>query len=200
MARTSRCPERFPGVHGRCAVLLVLVSVAARDAAAQRIAPFADLGGTSCAISAPQFVPTPVYILAMPGPFPGLIEARFRVSGLPAALYTTSVASNPAALVSGDPLGDGCNLYFDTCQAAPVHLYTITLTNQGDTIGDRILRVETHLAATQRTLQCPLQVVCDPPSFTIVCATGGTASLNGRDGCELAVDRTTWSRIKTLYD
>ncbi len=185
---------------GRTICALLIFSGATRILQAQEIAPIADPGGISCNISAPPFVPTPFYILAKTAPYPGLIEARFRITGLPADLYKTSVDANPTALVGGDPFGDGCNFYFTSCLAPPVHLFTITVTNQGDAIGNRIIRIERHTMPANPMYSCPLLVVCDPPEYSVVCVSGGSAFLNGADECEIAVDHVTWSKVKALYE
>jgi len=185
----------------RVVAILLFVATGGHDAAAQGIAPFADPDATSCTITAPPGVPTPVYIVATAAPFDGFIEARFRITGLPADLYATSIAPNTAALVSGDLFGAGCNFYFTSCQGpAPIVLYTITITNLGDIAGNRTLRVERHVMPANPMYSCPLLVVCEPPEYTVRCVTGGSASLNGGGECDVAVERVTWSRIKSLYD
>lgn len=178
-----------------------ILAVAARNAAAQVIAPFADPGLTSCTITAPPNVPTPLYIVALAAPFEGFIEARFRITGLPLDLYATTIVPNAAASIAGDPFGAGVNFYFTSCQGpAPVVLYTITLTNVGDTSGNRTILVERHTMPTNPLFQCPLLVACDPPEYTVACVTGGQAFLNGASECDVALDEVTWSHVKALYD
>lgn len=178
-----------------------VLALAARGAAAQVIAPFADPGATSCTITAPPNMPTPLYIAALATPFDGFIEARFRITGIPLDLYTTTVVPNAAASWSGDPFGAGCNFYFTSCQGpAPVVLFTITLTNLGDVAGDRTIRVERHTMPTNPLFQCPLLVACDPPEYTVACVSGGQAFLNSASECEIALDDVTWSQVKALYD
>ena len=178
-----------------------ILVLAAGSLSAQIIAPFADPGATSCTITAPPNVPTPFYIVALPEPFEGFIEARFRITGLPANLYTTTTIVTDRASVSGDPFGSGVNFYFTSCQGpAPVVLFTIILTNLGDAAGNRTIRVERHTMPTNPMFQCPLLVVCDPPEYTVACVAGGQAFLNSSSECEIALEDVTWSQVKALYD
>ena len=178
-----------------------ILVLAAGSLSAQIIAPFADPGATSCTITAPPNVPTPIYIVALAAPFDGFIEARFRITGLPTDLYQVSLAPHAGASVAGDVLGAGCNFYFTSCQGpAGILLYTITVTNLGDVTGDRTLRVERHTMPTNPMFQCPLLVVCDPPEYTVACVAGGQAFLNGSNECEIALEDVTWGQVKALYD
>ena len=59
----------------------------------------------------------------------GITGAEFRITGFP-ALWFPVLTPNPAATVTGDPLGDGCSVSFADCQTGGVNfsvlLYSVT--------------------------------------------------------------------------
>ncbi len=183
--------------------LLVASQLFACLVSAQVISPFGDLGGTSCTLTAPPLVPTPFYLLAIPGPLGTMIGAEFRVTGLPSGLYLHSSNRNPLANVAvGDPMEAGCDIAFPVCQsgANPILLYTVFLINLGDPVGDHTLRVERHTTPFFPPFACPLMILCDEPVFTKVCVNGGEGYLNSPRNCEVAVDHASWSKVKSMYD
>jgi hypothetical protein len=106
--------------------------------------------------------------------------AEFRVSGWPAG-YTHIVTPNPAAtLTIGNPLVDGCNIGFPSCQTEEtVVLYSVQTFNQGG--GAATLSLEAHTFPSN--FPCP-QVVdssCSSPGSSVVCVPTITAFVNQGD-------------------
>jgi hypothetical protein len=98
-------------------------------------------------------------------------------------------------------MGAGCNIAVASCDHSQsvILLYTVTLINLGDAIGNRTLRVEHHTTPSNPLFSCPQIALCNTPVFGRVCVAGGEAFLNSSQNCDVGVDRASWSRMKALY-
>jgi hypothetical protein len=55
-----------------------------------------------------------------------------------------------------------------------------------------------HTTPSNPQRLCPVQVLCDAPTYTQICVAGGQAILDGRP-CTVAVEPKSWSQVKSLY-
>ena len=152
----------------------------------------------------PAGSPATLYVVArLSGPsLCGITGAEFRIEGMPAGWVATA---QPAGLSVGDPLGSiGGNVVFSTCQspeAGPVLLYTISIFATS-AVTNHTIEVVARNPPTNPVFGCPLATLCDLPLYTMVCMTGGEIHVNApaSGSCALmAVEATTWSVIKSLY-
>jgi len=151
------------------------------------------------------------------GEVSALHGAQFMVAGLPATWNQENVSwawDASLTLAFGNPLfaanpeqwddrGAGATIAWSTCQ---------------DPAGARSVRIGKILilgAPTQESVTlrikpfqlhpgepfCPIMTHCDAPVFSTTCVAGGTFVLNGTNrNCNItAVENTTWSEVKNLY-
>lgn len=168
---------------------------------AQSIGIFADVGGGSCAVTAPLASPFQYYVLVRLGPLSGVTGAEFRIEGVDPAWFTT-VSPQPLICDPGCPdfVGDGGAVTFPSCQA-PGSGQMVLLTIQSIAfvpIPTRTLRIEAARFPSHPGFACPLVTLCDPPVFTRMCVAGGAAVVNG--ACTVAVRDRTWSSVKAMFD
>lgn len=186
--------------------LLVALAVAltASSATAQNIGIFFDPSGAQCSGPVVQGTSTRLYILAVTGgpASGGIVVGEFRVVGLPAGWLVNAVPNPLANIQIGDPFGPvGTDLAFPVCQTGPVVLlFTVDLVAT-TSVTDHYLRIAQRNPPTNQTFHCPVVVLCDSPTFTSVCSTGGEAILNPTGpGCTVAAVPTSWTQVKGLYD
>jgi len=212
---TSRIPFGF------AALLTIACGVPAHG---QSIGIFLDRAGSLCSA---QVGPTPIatlYVLAYPGGAAahGIHGVQFRISGLPATWnpLNTSWLGAPGAITLGNPLFTWMNGPTPTVGAAvalgacrgdgvpeedipPVLVGTVQLL-LAPTPSDVHLRIDRMLPyLNPEDPECPFVIIdCIPvpPPPLKICASGGEAFLNplGPD-CTVAVQYSSWSRIKSLY-
>lgn len=192
------------------AIIVVAAAIAliAGPVSAQSIGVFADPEGNSCEFTAEVGQSFPLYIIATlgGGASGGMTGAEFRVDGIPFGWITLEVANPAANVVIGDPMGDGTNIAFPSCQTGTggkVLLFTITVI-PSTAVSDLILTVEMHTNPSNPNFQCPLVTLCDIPAFTKLCVCGGQAVINGtiqNCGCgdPSPTEATTWGHLKSLY-
>jgi hypothetical protein len=127
----------------------------------------------------------------------GVDGAEFKVTGLPAGWMVNTVAPSPPALAFGDPFGsEGTWLWLaDTITGSCAQLFTatITATTQVDEV---ILEV----AGTTAPGTCPIVFIHCGSCNTHVCVLGGRLYINSATDCTVAVQPSTWSKVKQLYD
>jgi hypothetical protein len=133
----------------------------------------------------------------------GIDGAEFRVENFPSSWFA-NVVPNPAAnIVLGGPLSGGVNIAFPVCQAPSasgavtlftVNYFAVTL------VDHHVLQVEAHSTPNNPSFNCPLVVLCDDPFFTKLCVAGGRAAFNFPGFDQPAVETTTWSTLKALYE
>jgi hypothetical protein len=103
--------------------------------------------------------------------------------------------------VFGNPISGGCNIAFPSCQLGSggvVLFYTVNYF-AADFQADRRVTVLRHSMPSNLLFQCPLMTLCDAPTFTKVCVTGGQGIINGAP-CTVAVEQRSWSSVKNLFD
>ena len=150
------------------------------------IGVFADAAGTSCCATAPTFVPTTLYVIAVLGGqlSGGITGAEFRLVFESMTGYLPpSFAANPqAGVVIGNPIDTtpadpndpyGLNIAFSECQGANagdhVLLGTVSIINLG-TGAPSDITVRRKLPP-QGVLDCPVLVDCVFPFFNQYCLT-----------------------------
>lgn len=138
----------------------------------------------------------------------GIAGAELRLEGTPAGWPMTATPSSAADFVAGNPLQDGAQIAFPTCQggvgeASLVLLYTI----QGvatHAVPCTPLSVRSHRSPSNPAYACALLVLCDAPVWTKVCAWTAEAYINGScghpAGCPTSVQGATWPQVKRLYE
>jgi hypothetical protein len=204
-------------------IALSVAMVAMAFGSAGAVAPgsigiYADLQGTSCNITAPLYVSTDFYILAMPdvpGTFVGVNGEEFRVIGLPATAGIITVTPNPLAnVILGSPLDQGgaepqgVNIAWPNCQLIDgngiVLLYTISIFV---TAAENAANLELELtkrrpSTNEQNNPCPLINNCNFPFYTAVCIVAAKAFLNHTSpgDCVVAVQQKTWGEVKSLYN
>ena len=131
----------------------------------------------------------------------GIIGAEFRLDSFPSGWFVTAVPNPAANFVLGDPIVEGTNLAFDACQgsvlpAAPVLLFTLNYFATS-TLDQHVMSIVAHSMPSNPQFNCPLVVLCDPPTYTKLCVVGGRAAFN--DPGFVSVAPSSWSAVKSLY-
>ena len=190
------------------AVLVIALLLASGSAHAEpRIRVYADPNCVSTTLPSME-PPGPYFVYAMASldTLAGIAGAEFRIQGLPAGWQAFATPNTAAVIALGDPfVTPGANIAFATCQTARcVLLYQIALlptTNQTQVA----LEVRANAPPANPNFSCPLLVLCDDPYFTQVCVRsdgssgGGGGNCNFCCGCPIAVQSSTWTRVKKLY-
>jgi hypothetical protein len=184
--------------HGSVGFLVAGLSFAS-VCPAQTIGVYFDPNATITAVDVPQNTMGRFYILALlgGGVAAGMTGAEFRVTGVPAEWFVAVTPNpHPNFLQIGQPLSNvGVNCAFPTCQTAPIiTLYTVDFLAT-TAVSNLELRVRPRNPPANPNFPCPLMVRCDPPSFSLVCATGGVAYINP----VVAVTPSSWSQVKAIY-
>lgn len=188
------------------ATLVLAVALATGSASAQSIGIFGDPSGATCNINAPAGVPSNLWILAIPGPLGGITGAEFKIQhpwtpGVDALFINTP---NPAANVAlGDPWGFiGANVAFPVCQiGGVVNLFAVTMIPLNPvTTANVTLGIVARTPPNNPAFDCQLLTMCDAPEYTSICVGGGEAFVNSSRNCTVAVESTTWSQMKSLYN
>ena len=65
---------------------------------------------------------------------------------------------------------------------------------------DETLGVGPKIPPSNPNFQCSLITQCDAPAFTALCVPGGEAFMNSTRDCTVAVEESSWSEIKSLYN
>ena len=194
----------FGGGKMKLRVIATLVAVLAfgvGSASAQSIGIFGDLGSASCNIAVGG--PGTMYINVVGSsalPTGGITGAEFAVGNITTADAFFILTPNPAANVDlGNPFAGGTNVAFPSCQTGPsINLYHVNFFASTDLTG-RLISIVAHSVPTNPNFPCSLLNLCDAPIFTKVCVAGGEAYIDGPD-CTVAVEETTWSDVKSLFN
>jgi hypothetical protein len=170
---------------------------------AQSIDVFTDAGGTNHCVVAPPGTPITFYIRFTPGgAATGITGAEFRITGLvpnPPWFVNTVWFGLDVCWLECDPFGPGVRLAYPTCLTTAQNLGSVSGFVVG-TFPQMEWTVVGHETPNAPPFGCPVVTLCDPPSFTRVCVTGGRTFVNWPGGCPpLAVEAVTWSRVRSLY-
>ncbi|MFQ5599756.1 MAG: hypothetical protein ACE5G2_04290 [Candidatus Krumholzibacteriia bacterium] len=180
-------------------------SLSARTVLAASIGLFSTADCTSCNLTVPEGGSSTLYIrfTGLSGlPWVnGLLGAEFKVTGLPDGWIAVSTRSAASYTAFGDPFGPtGASLGFPTPQTGDcINLYTVTLTSTS-AAADIVLRVTKRTPPTNPDFPCPRATVECGPCFPLICVGGGGLLINSETECTVAVEGSTWSRIKLLYE
>jgi hypothetical protein len=133
----------------------------------------------------------------------GASGAEFRLADFPETWAANAVASSAAITVAGNPLGGGASLVFGSCQTvgpagAPVLLYTVYYLATA-VVDHHVMSIGAHTSPSNPAFECPCLVLCDAPASTRICVSGSRAAFN-YPGFNLAVERSSWSAVKALYE
>jgi hypothetical protein len=186
------------------------------DAHAQAIGVFTDPTATSCSFTIQSFSPISFYIVAALGPqaCSGIQGAEFRVEGFPADWFSAPISDPPSPIApAGNPFVEGAHLAYSACLTSESGLVLLMTMFVFPTsiVENRVLTVVAHSAPALPGFECPLVVLCDPPTYTAQCVRGLIATINHsymwccQDACAfptcppVAVEPTTWSSVKSLY-
>ena len=183
------------------ATLVAVLAFGVGSASAQSIGLFGDLGSASCNIAVGG--PGTFYINVVGSgvlPTGGITGAEFAVANLSTTDAFLILTPNVAANVDlGNPFSGGTNVAFPTCQTgASINLYKVDFFASVDLTG-RLISIVAHSAPNNPNFACSLVTLCDAPAFTKVCVAGGEAYIDGPD-CNVAVEETTWSDVKSLFN
>jgi len=186
------------------ASLVLALCLAVGSASASSIGVYFTADGTDCdATGVAPFTQVTFYILvhtygdAATG---GITGAEFQVKNFPSGWFGTPTPNPAFGTVIGNPLTGGCNIASGSCQSSPtgfINLFTVTAFATS-AVSNVDLIVDKHTTPSNPNFQCPALVLCDAPIFTLICVSGGEAFLNG-GSCTVAVQPTTWSKVKSLY-
>jgi hypothetical protein len=188
----------------RIASLVIALGLCAGAASAQSIGIYWDPAGATCATTQGSPAPGVMYVLAtlQGAAAAGATGAEFSVNNLPSGWFFTP-SPNAAAnvnLIHPLGIGAGTNIAFPGCQGGSggiLLLYTINYFATTNVVNHR-MRILPHIAPSNPQFVCPLLVLCDAPTFTKICVSGGEGVINGGD-CTVGVEQKSWSQVKSLY-
>lgn len=193
------------------------------------IGAFGDAGGTNCCITLNGGGNGRVYfyMVTAGATAAGFNGVEFRAAIQPSATGV-SFAWNPvggAGVVMGDPIdngsGGGVYMFFPSCQTLTGLPGDRILLGNVLILGmttEHQISVRSHSTPSSPNFECPSVQLCDGPAYTQVCLTleqgdpalGGdepvaftsavnSASCAGASCGFVAVEPTTWTRVKNLY-
>lgn len=184
----------------------ILATGAVGRSEGSRIGMFFDQQGTIVERTQEAPASATAWILALLGgdaADAGITGAEFRVENFPASWFASVIPSPAANIVLGGPLTGGVNIAFPACQTASpsgsVLLFTVNYFAV-TAVDHHVLQVEAHSTPNNPSFNCPLVFLCDNPYFTKLCVPGGRAAFNYPGFDQPAVEATTWSTLKALYD
>src|SRR5262245_10700715 len=215
--RSSRCPLEhrhrggFTMNRPFIAILITALSVTSRPVSAQDILISEAPNDWCCDLFVPLFSPVAWYIIAQPYGVSagGITGAEFLQTGTPAGWFVSATANPAASLALGSPIdGIGCSIAFTSCQTGDngfVLLYTVNAVSTSQ-VGETFLRITARNPPSNPAFACPTHVLCDAPTFSVVCVLGGQGIINGvghrcsEVPCTVGVESSSWSKVKSLYD
>jgi hypothetical protein len=190
---------RYVGLAALLLATLFHIPATAAQSGRESIGLFFDADCSTCSATMLPGEQRTLEIQAVRGGSTGqfdLAGAHFAVVGLPAG-WTAECASNPTSTFAlGDPFGDGASLLIPCTAGGCVPLYRCTIT--ATTAETAYLSVVGHSEPQGCPGGCACIAYC-APAATAACATGGQAIINGGP-CTVAVQPSTWSQFKRLYD
>lgn len=156
---------------------------------------------SSCNLTVPPGETRSFYASVVTAGLPnaGVVNAMFRITGLPSGWLTTVTPHPNANYVTGDLFGSGGSIEFgdEGLSGDCVTLYTIAVTNYNPQ-SNVVLRVERRLdPAGPPAWQCRLvhlNCPCGP-----YCVDGGVLFINSDEECTVGTARSTWTAMKELY-
>jgi hypothetical protein len=191
--------------------ILAALMIGATAAHAQYIGIFMDTNATSCAASVGDAPWIDLHVIAiLEGGVTSFSGAQFQITGKPEGWTPANVlwVPEPASAISlGHPIfasglhpaTPGVNVAFHECQTANRVLLGRVVILGAPTPGNVHLRVE-GFDLVPPDPNCPFLVDCGPHFFK-ECVGGGEIVLNGPEpaSCQMAVQSSTWTAVKSLY-
>jgi hypothetical protein len=189
----------------KCSLIFVLLLALSGPSWGASIGLFSDPNCSSCNLTIPSGQTGTLYISAVDigGPSElcqGIDGAELRVVGLPPG-WTSIAQPNPQAILTiGDPMQCGANIAFYPAQAGHcILLYTVTI-HATSPIEGATLTVVAHCDPSHPQYVCPLIATDYGVAYARCCVPGGTLFLNSSQECSVAVQPSTWSGVKTLFN
>jgi hypothetical protein len=184
----------------RALVCSTLVGLTVTNALAASIGLFSTPDCASCNLTIPPGETRTLYIAVVSG---SLLwsGAEFRVAGLPEGWTATSTPNPARSFTLGDPFGSRANIGFWHVQSGDCTLlYTVQVTATSSR-SDVVLQVAAGDPPSNPVHSYPL-LVPDPdfPCYCVYPADAGAMFINSAIECTVAVELSTWSRVKQLYD
>jgi hypothetical protein len=129
------------------------------------------------------------------------LGAEFKIEGLPVGWSAIVVPSPESAGTSGDPLGPiGADVALPNDVTGDcILLYSVTLIPPTSGASAE-LHVTQRTPSTLLEAQCPFVIGPDRCEFCWACVDGGILYVNIPGDCQIGVEPSTWSRVKTLYE
>ncbi len=188
----------------RVMVGVLCVLLAANPVEAATVGLFSTPNCTSCNLNIPANASVGNFYICAFGASSaefcgGSYEFEFRVTGLRLGWVATVVPAGTAQYALGDPFDRGCNIAFSVPQAEECTLlYTVTIAPSSP--GARAtLRAAAHLSPSNPDFTCIRAApACDRNSG--VCVGGGALLINSDTTCSVAVEPTSWTQVKALYE
>jgi hypothetical protein len=185
-------------LYSRILISLLLALAGAQAVWGASIGLFADPDCSSCNLTIPPGETRTLYIKVLAGSLTWQ-GAEFRITGLPEG-WTAISTPNPAAnLVLGDPFGNRANIAFDevfTGDCTLLYTTEITATSTEDNV---VLQVAAGDPPSSHENDFPLLVPGDVPCYCVYRADPGVLFINSVTECTVAIQPSTWSRVKQLY-
>ena len=186
----------------RFAIILAALSSigAAGPAAAVSLGLFSTSDCSSCNLQVPQGSPGVLYIAASDEGLPSnqfFSSAMFRVEGLPPS-WSYAFVPAPYVVTSGDPFGpNGVQMGLASIQkGACIPLYTVVvLANSADPVRLRIAQL------SNSDLPCPYVFIdcLFAPCDIIMCLGESELLINSELNCNVALQATSWTEVKSLF-
>jgi hypothetical protein len=189
-----------------CKVLSIAVAIvtllAAAMVRAQSIGIYFDPQAANCSANIPANTPGTLYFIARLGGSAanGIAGAEFRGQGFPAGWFSNPLPGGPGIPEVPDPFSaEGARIAFP-CQTGSAGLVVLAAVGYFATslVSNHYIAVVSHNPPSDPSLQCPALALCDAPVFTLLCAAGGQAIINGPP-CTVSTVQASWTRIRGLY-
>ena len=186
-------------------MLVVLVATVAfwvPQSRAASIGLFADPDCVSCDLRIPSTPGAGVFYIAVSGATTapeyceGITLAEFRIVGLPLG-WEVSLTPYAGTSVVGHPFGAGVNVSFAWPQPGDcvlIYLGTLTPAAPG---AEAVLGASAHSTPRNPSWECP--VVRPGNCGSAFCVDGGALYVNSTTLCSTTISKTTWERVKQLY-
>lgn len=176
----------------------IIMALGVSSASAQSIGVFGDASCATCNLEWTEFVQSTFYVnVVTGGDVQGIVGADFLLTDDAGVLASgiVTVSPNPMTTVFlGDPR-TGTSLAFSTCQTGScINLLRVDVIPIAP-VPTATVSIEAHPDTAEG---CPIVELCD---LTWICVAGGQAIVNDSSHpCTIAVNHSTWSEVKGLYD
>jgi hypothetical protein len=188
------------GWQGRIRLAVATLLILPAVASAQVIGVFADPSGSRCDLQAPLGQPTTAYVLFRNSGSSGIRGFEFGIRGLPQGWYASADYCPSCGVVLGSLFGEGATYGWPFCQTDDIVLIAPAIITATTELRNVELIVGARVPPTDPSFDCPLVALCDAPVYTSVCVHGQTTYVNSDTRCSVAVEQTSWGRVKALFE